>query len=596
MIKTLKSVQWIIITSLISIFLGILTFFTFINQSFIELTEFNLQVLLILDLALVTLFFILIVVKSIKIINERRIQKTGSKTSLKYIYFFSFSTLLPSLLIAIFSLILFNVGLQGYFDKKITSAVNNSYDVAKNYVEEATNSIEADILLMNLDINQNVNIYYNNLNQFKTVIRTQRMIRKLDEVYLIDSSNNIILSDLIDQSANYNPPSEEMFNEALKGIPTRSSDPNLDFTSALIKLNNFIDTYLYIVKYMDPQLINYLSDTEQAVNFYYSIENSRTGIKITFALIYLVIVSLLLFLSIFISLNFTSQLTKPIINLITASEQISLGKLNTKVPQIETDPEFKKLNENFNLMIEKLKMQQDKLLLIERHTAWESVARKLAHEIKNPLTPIQLSIDRLKEKYGHKITEKNEDFMNYLSTINKQIKDIEKLVNEFSDFARMPSPIMKKVNISKIILSVIQLNEFSDKNIKFNFDKNKNDILVYGDENQLYRVFLNLIKNSMESINEKRLKIPDIKGKIDVEIVSNSTYICITLTDNGVGFESVNIKKITAPYFTTKKNGTGLGLSIVTKIISDHDGQISFQNNKNGAKVEIIFQKDKLDE
>ena len=136
----------------------------------------------------------------------------------------------------------------------------------------------------------------------------------------------------------------------------------------------------------------------------------------------------------------------------------------------------------------------------------------------------------------------------------------------------------------------------SDKNIKFSFDKNKNNILVYGDENQLYRVFLNLIKNSMESINEKRLKIPDIKGKIDVEIVSNSTYICINLTDNGVGFESVNIKKITAPYFTTKKNGTGLGLSIVTKIISDHDGQINFQNNKNGAKVEIIFQRDKIDE
>ena len=116
------------------------------------------------------------------------------------------------------------------------------------------------------------------------------------------------------------------------------------------------------------------------------------------AIIYILIVSLLLFLSIIISINFASRLTRPIINLIGASEKISSGDLNAKVPKIETDKEFEKLNENFNSMIDKLKKQQDKLLLSERHAAWENVARKLAHEIKNPLTPIQLSIDRIKRK------------------------------------------------------------------------------------------------------------------------------------------------------------------------------------------------------
>ena len=158
---------------------------------------------------------------------------------------------------------------------------------------------------------------------------------------------------------------------------------------------------------MDPKLINYIKETDSAVSFYYSVQESKTGIKITFAIIYLLIVSLLLFLSIIISINFATRLTIPIVNLIGASEKISTGDLNAKVPQIETDNEFKKLNENFNSMIDKLKKQQHILLMSERHKALENVARKLAHEIKNPLTPIQLSIDRLREKYSSKIDEKN---------------------------------------------------------------------------------------------------------------------------------------------------------------------------------------------
>ena len=156
---------------------------------------------------------------------------------------------------------------------------------------------------------------------------------------------------------------------------------------------------------------------------------------------------------------------EPIINLIGASEKISSGDLNAKVPKIETDDEFKKLNENFNSMIDKLKKQQDKLLLSERHAAWESVARKLAHEIKNPLTPIQLSIDRIREKYLDKIGNDNKNFSSYLSTITKQIKSIEHLVNEFSDFARMPKPILQNCNIIEIIESNISLLREFDENI-----------------------------------------------------------------------------------------------------------------------------------
>ena len=144
--------------------------------------------------------------------------------------------------------------------------------------------------------------------------------------------------------------------------------------------------------------------------------------------------------------------------MISASDDIGKGKLDVKVPEIKTDKELEVLIKNFNLMIDRLKTQQDKLLLTERHEAWENVARKLAHEIKNPLTPIQLTIDQLKSKYIEKLPENEKSkYDEYLKTIYKQIKQIENLVNEFSDFARMPKPILKKNNLYDLINSNISI-------------------------------------------------------------------------------------------------------------------------------------------
>jgi len=591
MIHIIKNYKWVIASSLVCIIFGLLTFFTFINQSFISLNDFNLQILLIIDLILLVSFFGLIIYEVFKILKERKKGKIGSETSLRYIIFFSTTTLLPSLLIAIFSLILFNVGLQKYFDNKIKTVVNNSAEVAQNYVDQTRNTIEADILLVLIDVNTKSNMFYDNPKRFATVLSSQRLLRRLDEIHLLDSSGNIIMSSVIDSTLNFVPPPEEALVRSLNGKPIRITDARTNRTSALVKLSNFIDTYLYIVKFMDPKLINYLKQTSEAVTFYYSVQDSKTGIKITFAIIYLLVVSLLLFLSIIISINFASRLTLPIINLIGASEKISTGDLNAQVPIIETDKELQKLNTNFNSMIYKLRKQQDKLLVAERYAAWESVARKLAHEIKNPLTPIQLSIDRIREKYLNKNDVDSSRFSNYLDTITKQIKDIEHLVNEFSDFARMPKPVLKKINLNKLIYRSISLHELSEKQINFVFPQNKDNFFVKGDEEQLNRVFINLIKNSIESINEKKTKNVVFKGKINVDIKEDSDYIYVTVVDNGMGFDEENKKKMITPYFTTKKKGTGLGLSIVTKIINDHNSTILFNSIKDGAKIEITIPK-----
>ena len=587
MIHIIKNYKWVIATSLVCLLFGLLTFFTFINQSFISLNNFNLQILLLIDLALLLLFFCLIIYKTYKILHDKKKGRLGSETSLKYVIFFSTTTLLPAIIIAIFSLILFNVGLQKYFDKKIKSVVNNSSEVGKNYVEQIRSTIDADILLMGIDLNTKSNLFYDNPKNFLRFLTTQRLFRKLDEVYLLDSGGTIIMSNITDPSYEFITPPDEAFVESLDGKPVRITDPNKNRTSALVKLNNFIDTYLYIVKFLDPKVVNYIKETDQAVSFYYSVQDRQTGIKITFVIIYILIVSLLLFLSIIISINFASKLTRPIINLIGASEKISEGNLNAKVPKIETDKEFKLLNENFNSMIDKLKSQQDKLLLSERHLAWESVARKLAHEIKNPLTPIQLSIDRLREKYLQKVGPEGEKFNSYLNTINKQIKDIENLVNEFSDFARMPKPVLKKIDISNIVFESLKFYELPESKIKFNFSKTKSNFQLKADEKQFNRVFVNLIKNSVESVKEKGSKNVDFKGKINIDIRDDRDYIYVTITDNGVGFSDVDKSKMLTPYFTTKEKGTGLGLAIVSKIINDHNGEILLKSITDGAEVKV---------
>ena len=310
----------------------------------------------------------------------------------------------------------------------------------------------------------------------------------------------------------------------------------------------------------------------------------------TFAIIYIIVVTLLLFLSTSIAITFASRLTKPIINLIHASDSISKGTLDVKVPNLDTDEEFRQLNENFNSMIERLKEQQDKLLTAERYEAWETVARKLAHEIKNPLTPIQLSIDSLREKYKDKLKNESPEFEKYLETINRQINDIEKLVNEFSNFARMPRPILKKINIVKLINKSLDFIQMTSKN-SISLIKKTEINLINGDEDQLNRVFINLIKNSEEAFLDMIEKDPYFKGIIDIEINDNNDYIIISLIDNGPGI--TDAKKAMTPYFTTKKTGTGLGLPIVTKIINEHLGNFSIKKKLKGTGtiVQISFPK-----
>ena len=213
-------------------------------------------------------------------------------------------------------------------------------------------------------------------------------------------------------------------------------------------------------------------------------------------------------------------------------------------------------------------------------------SKKLAHEIKNPLTPITLSLERIKDRYSKQINVDKADFENYLNIISRQVEDIGKLANEFSDFARMPNPIKKSNNLKKLIEDSISLYKLSEKKVIFNLVYSSTQDVFKFDLNQISRVLINIIKNSLESIYEKQELDKNLQGKINILIENNNDFIYIIIEDNGVGFKTTP-KDLIVPLTTTKQRGSGLGLSIVSKILHEHGGDLNFIEKSNGAKIKL---------
>jgi len=224
-------------------------------------------------------------------------------------------------------------------------------------------------------------------------------------------------------------------------------------------------------------------------------------------------------------------------------------------------------------------------ILAEKHAAWSDIARKIAHEVKNPLTPIKLSAERIEKKYQSKKFDTDEIKV-LTSTISRQVDDIGKLIDEFSSFARMPEPEIKLDNLSKCLNESFLLFSNSHKNIKFSINKEKQDIYFQFDKFQISQCFNNLIKNAVEAVE----KIPN--PSISINLKTENNKIFIDVIDNGIGISKEMANKIFEPYFTTKNKGTGLGLSIVKKIIEDHNGKIKIDKNKQMAGITslIIFE------
>jgi len=551
---------------------------TFIGAGHLKLSQFNVEILLVSNLILFCLLIISIAIKIQKNYQKKKSKEIGGETSRNLVLSFLLISSLPSLLIVVFSIIIFNYGIQNWFDQKILSLVNNSRNIAVNYLNDYQKSIVKDLNLIANDLNRNKKILLSDKNKFKKYLIFQLNFRDVKNIFIINNDGKLIES----PNKNYTPPSKKMLLQASNGKPLIVSDAIEKKTYALIKLNNYKDLFLYSFQNVDPKINSFLKETGDASSYYYRVKNNTLKIQITFFIIYIIFTLLLVLMSAIFGINFAAKTTKPLNNLFKAAKSVGEGNYNIKLDKVK-NKDFQDLNLIFSDMVSQIKKQKQKNILSGRFEAWQVIARKLAHEIRNPLTPIQLSLDRIKAK----IIE-DESSKKHIAIIDNQINEISKLVNDFSDFARMPKPSFENNNLTEIIKNSLDTYKLNYEKIKFIINNSILNSDIYCDKSQISRAMLNIYKNSIESIEEK-----NSPGEITTNLSEDKKYFLITVFDNGIGFKDSGKNKMDDPYFTTKKNRSGLGLSIVSKIIHEHNGQIFYdnRNDKSGAFVTITLPK-----
>lgn len=230
----------------------------------------------------------------------------------------------------------------------------------------------------------------------------------------------------------------------------------------------------------------------------------------------------------------------------------------------------------------------------QKRAAWSDVARRIAHEIKNPLTPIQLAAERLKRRFSSNIVDGSEIFDQLTDTIIRQVSDLRKIADEFSSFARMPKPMFRSENIIDIIRHSVFLHEVSNTHIDFKVLTDNDNINMLCDRRQMGQAITNVVKNATEAIEEAIISNKEHQGKISVEINNDSHYLIISVSDNGIGLPPEK-SRIVEPYVTTRASGSGLGLAIVKKIVEEHFGKMSFDDvHGGGASVRMSFDVNKL--
>ncbi|MBO39833.1 MAG: two-component sensor histidine kinase [Rhodospirillaceae bacterium] len=238
------------------------------------------------------------------------------------------------------------------------------------------------------------------------------------------------------------------------------------------------------------------------------------------------------------------------------------------------------------------------LLTAQRKAAWSDVARRIAHEIKNPLTPIQLAAERLRRKYQLEITSDKESFINCTDTIIRQVGDIGQLVDEFSAFARMPAPVLKNENIIKICRHSLVLFENAHRSISFKFKFDVDQINLRCDVRQIGQALTNLLQNAVDSVEEAKKKhnLTSYQGEIEIRVNLENEKLIVNVSDNGTGLPTGDERdRITEPYVTTREKGTGLGLAIVRKIMEDHGGELVLEDlPEGGAVISLIFTLEKI--
>ena len=674
----------------------------------------TMLMLLNVDLVFLLGIGVLIARRLVTIWLERRRGRAGARLHARLVGLFSLVAVAPAIVLAVFSVLFFNYGLQGWFSERVSTAINESMEVARAYLEEHRQTINADVLAMAQDLNREGPTLLYNRERFQRTLATQAALRSLTEAVVFDSSGRVIARAGFSLMLEFDPeiPDWAMRRAQQGEVVTLTADTD-DRVRALVKLDSFVDAYLYVGRLVDPKVLQHMDRTEGAVDLYQRLEGKRSTLQITFALIFMVVALLLLFAAVWVGLSFANQLTRPIGRLIMATEQVRTGDLTTRAPPAQTQDELESLTRAFNRMTGQLESQQTalveanrqlderrrfteavlsgvtagvvgldakgsidlpnrsacrllelgeealtgrpldeiapemaalvekarrrprrgaqdqiqytahdgrtltllvqvtveqnesgqvsgfvvtfdditELLSAQRKAAWADVARRIAHEIKNPLTPIQLSAERLKRKYLREIESDPETFRACTDTIVRHVADIGRMVDEFSAFARMPDPVMAEEDLVQLTQQAIFLLETTNTGVDFVREVPDDPARVACDSRQVGRALTNLLQNAVEAIEGRPGDPSELpRGEIRIRIEPEPGAWVVELLDNGRGLPKEERAHLTEPYVTTRERGTGLGLAIVKKIMEDHGGELTLADRDGGgARVRLVF-------
>ena len=660
--------------------------------------------LILINLTLLFGLTALVVRRAVRLWASFKDGSVGSRMQTRIVVMFSMITIVPTIIVSVFSAWFFNFGIQSWFDERVSTALEESVAVAQAYLSEHKEIMRGDAIAMAGDIDREISNSMITSTRFNNILNAQAALRSLTEAIVLQHSHILAQTQLTFSLAFERLP-PDVLERADHGEVVVLLEEQ-EKMRALVKLKSMPDAYLLIGRLVDSKVLAHMDNANGSVQQYRRLKSDISGIQIQFSIVFVLLALLMLLGAVWYGMSFATRLIGPITGLVKAAERVRAGDFAARVLEGPKDDEVGTLGRAFNRMTDELERQrkdlieanrqldtrrrfsetvlsgvsagiiaitrdqrvtlanpvaiavlqlphdmalrgqrvldivpefaplflqtQEKpgtqaegnvtlirggktyvlrvrvavesalekiegyivtfdditeLLVAQRNAAWSDVARRVAHEIKNPLTPITLAADRLKKKYLPQITQDSDNYVKYVDTISKHVGDIGKIVEEFVTFARMPAPVMKREDLLVILRKAVFSEQTAHGEIGYRLQIPEHPVFVFCDEQQISRLFLNLLKNAAEAFENH----PG-KGAITIECVEEGGHCRVRVADNGPGFPPDMMHRLLEPYMTTRAKGTGLGLAIVKKIVDDHKAQLALENQSaGGASVTIIF-------
>ena len=524
------------------------------------------------------IFLAIVILAARKIFQKwlgRKHDNTGSRLQNRIMLMFCLASAVPTILVSVFSSYFFNSGIESWFDRKIQVILDQSVQVAESYITEHKTWLKDTAFSMADDVS---NMYYDLVHNqvvFNKILDGQANMRSLHEVIVFQKSTNAVVarSSLSFSLAFISIPLYLVEKADHGEVVEIESDPSK--IRMLIKLHDH-DAYLLIGRLIDKNITNHIDHTRGAAQEYLKLKKLITTMQIKFSGIFILVAMIILLLVIICAIIFAAYVIMPIKSLVLATDAVKAGDLSVRVKEGPINDEIGILSSAFNRMVQQIERQQKDLIIAQRALAWSDVARRVAHEIKNPLTPIQLSAERLLKKFDQEVSDPAE-FQKYVGTILRHTQDIGKIVAEFVNFAKMPSPTFERTDVIALLRNAVESHKIIHDNFVYSFASSIESLDIMCDITQMSQVMGNILKNAEEAIETAHDKV------ININITLDKEYLCVEVTDSGKGFPIDLMDRITEPYITTRSKGTGLGLAIVKKIVQDHHGTIEIRNTPGGS-------------